>query len=193
MPEITASILKKYFDQFYEVPLSIWENFFNSCETLSFGKEEIIKQANEAERYFYFIISGSAGIFLWKENNFVCLDLAFENNFYGDYMSLLNGESTPLQTMTLERSDMLRISKQHFLELGKKPLGQIILRIAAEASFIDKQKQQIDLLTKSSLERYHELIDKFPGIMQRIPQKYIASYLGITPQSLSRLRKTPRH
>jgi CRP/FNR family transcriptional regulator, anaerobic regulatory protein len=182
-------ILKQSFDKYYEAPLSIWNQFTNCCETVTFNKEEIIKRANEIEKYFYFIIEGSAGIFLWKKNNFVCLDFTFEHNFYCDYMSLLSGESTPLQSMALEKSEMLRVSKKKFVELSKKPVGQIILRIAAEASFIDKQKQQIDLLTKTAYERYQELMVKFPHIMERTPQKHIASYLGITPQSLSRLRK----
>ena len=183
------TILKKAFDKYYEAPLSVWVNFFSCCETVTFNKDEIIKQANEREKYFYFIAAGSAGIFLWKKNNFVCLDFAFENNFYCDYMSFLSGESTPLQSMALEKSEMLRIGKIKFFEFAKKPYGQIILRIAAETSFIDKQKQQIDLLTKTANVRYQDLIDKFPCIMERTPQKHIASYLGITPQSLSRLRK----
>jgi hypothetical protein len=53
--------------------------------------------------------------------------------------------------MTLEKSEMLRISKQDFLELGKKSRGQAILRVAAEASFVDKQKQQIDLVANCTI------------------------------------------
>lgn len=62
------------------------------------------------------------------------------------------------------------------------------MRISAETSFIEKQKQQIELLTKTADERYKILQEHFPNIEQRIAQKHIASYLGITQQSLSRLR-----
>ncbi|MGE8428723.1 MAG: hypothetical protein ACN6O7_12630, partial [Sphingobacterium sp.] len=65
--------------------------------------------------------------------------------------------------------------------------GEKITRLCAESSFILKQQQQIDLLLKSAKERYMELVDTKKGI-ERIPLKYLASYLGITPQSLSRLR-----
>ncbi len=184
-----AQILKKSFDPYIEMPIETWIEFARHCETVSFEKEEVMKQANTTEKYFYFILKGSAGILLWRKNNFVCIDIAFENNFFCDYMSLLIKQESPLQTISIEKSEMLRMSRENFHMLSKEYVAQKILRIAAEASFLEKQQQQIDLLTKTALERYLMLFEKFPGIFQRIPQKYIASYLGITPQSLSRLRK----
>jgi len=68
-------------------------------------------------------------------------------------------------------------------------MGMLLFLIGAENSFVEKQKQQIDLLTKTAEQRYVELLRKNPKIVQRIAQKHIASYLGITTQSLSRIRK----
>ncbi len=51
--------------------------------------------------------------------------------------------------------------------------------------------QQIEILTKTAKQRYSEMLEKQPHILQRTPNKHIASYLGITPESLSRIRKTP--
>jgi len=65
--------------------------------------------------------------------------------------------------------------------------GQKITRLVAEGSYIEKQQQQIDLLTKTAKSRYIEQLQTRNGI-EKIPLKYIASYLGITPQSLSRIR-----
>jgi CRP-like cAMP-binding protein len=64
------------------------------------------------------------------------------------------------------------------------------MQVSAETSFVEKQQQQIELLTKTAEERYKILLKRFPEIHQRIAQKHIASYLGITPQSLSRIRST---
>jgi predicted transcriptional regulator len=61
--------------------------------------------------------------------------------------------------------------------------------VAAEMSFVGKQQQQIQLLTLSAKERYQILLQVFPNIQNRIAQNHIASYLGITPQSLSRIKK----
>ena len=87
---------------------------------------------------------------------------------------------------------MVRIKSTDFYKLGLTPVGQIIIQISAETSFIDKQQQQIELLTKTAEERYKILLNKFPNIYNRVAQKYIASYLGITPQSLSRIRKVSK-
>ena len=91
--------------------------------------------------------------------------------------------------MALESSEMLRISRKNIHELKQTPMGQLLFLISAEFSFVDKQRQQIDLLVKTAEQRYLELLEKQPKLIQRTAQKHIASYLGITTQSLSRLRK----
>ena len=184
-----AQILKNSFDRYFKVSLQTWTEFAKLCTTVTFEKEEVIKKANSTERNFYFILKGSAGILIWGKNNSVCLDISLENNFFCDYMSLLTRQASPLETISFEKSEMLSMPRKNFFELSNRPLAQKIFRIAAEASFIDKQKQQIELLTKTAQERYQILIEKFPEVIKRIPQKFVASYLGITPQSLSRLRK----
>ena len=181
--------LKNSFDKYFEAPIEAWQDFTKHGQSVSFKKDEIIKEHDTAEQNFYFILTGSAGLFLWKENNFVCLDFAFEHQFCCDYMSLLTGEKTPLQVIALEDCEMVRITKENFHQLAQTPMGMVIMRISAEASFVEKQQQQIELLTKSAVERYQILALKFPHIFQRVAQKHIASYLGITPQSLSRIRK----
>lgn len=183
-----AEILQKSFEKYFNAPIEAWEEFAEFCEPINFRKDEIIKHQNRTEEYFHFIIKGSAGIFLWKENNSVCLDFAFDNDFCGDYMSLLTQKPTELEVVALENSEMVRISRSNFHHLGQKSVGQVIMQKSAESSFVEKQQQQIELLTKTAEERYRILQTKFPNIHQRIAQKHIASYLGITPQSLSRIR-----
>lgn len=183
-----ARILKKAFDPYFPAPIEAWMDFANKCTQISFAKECLLKEAYTSAKYFYFIIEGSIGIFLWKDNQEACLDFAFENNFVGDYMSVLTGKPTPLIVKTLEPVKLLAIKREDYLQLGNTEIGMILMRAAAESSYIHKQQQQIDLLTKTAKERYEELQKTQPQLIQRIAQKYLASYLGITPQSLSRIR-----
>ncbi|MBC8046271.1 MAG: Crp/Fnr family transcriptional regulator [Fimbriimonadaceae bacterium] len=181
--------LKTSFDKYFSAPLEAWKEFANLCEVVPFKKNDIIKSTGQTEKYGYFILSGSGGVFVWKENNYVCLDIMYENTFFADYMSLITNQSTPLETIALENSEMLRISKDNIDKLKDTPVGKILFLISAESSFVEKQQQQIDLLLKTAEQRYIELLEKQPNLVQRTPQKHIASYLGITTQSLSRIRK----
>lgn len=184
-----AQILKAAFDTYYPAPLDAWKDFADKCEVVEIKKDTVLKQSNTSEKHFYFIVHGMIGVFLWKENNQVCLDFAFENHFFADYMSLLTGQSTPIKIMVLEDATLFRISRKDYLELGSTEIGTILMRVAAENSFISKQQQQIDLLTKTAEQRYSELFQQLPEVVQRVAQKHLASYLGITPQSFSRIRK----
>lgn len=184
-----AERLQKSFGKYFEAPLEVWEQFAEHCDLVTFKKNEIMKPVGKEERYGYFILSGSAGVFVWKGNNYVCLDLMYEESFFADYMSLITKEASPLETMALENSEMLRITRDNVDKLKQTPFGSLLFLISAEWSYVEKQQQQIDLLLKTAEQRYLELLNKQPNLIRRTPQKHIASYLGITTQSLSRIRK----
>ena len=182
--------IKEAFDPYFKAPLGAWRSFVSLGEVITTSKEQTIKKPNTTEKYLNFILEGSGGILLWNENNYVCIDLCYEGEFFGDYMSLLSQQPTPLEVVTFEPSELFRISKSNFDKMSSNvEFGEKICRFAAEALFIDKQRAQIDILTRSATERYLELLSRHPDVILRTPQKYIASFLGITPQSLSRIRK----
>lgn len=182
--------LKQSFDRYFEAPIDVWKSFANLCEEVKFKKNEVVKPAGKTEKNAYFILSGACGVFLWKENNFVCLDIVLENIFFADHMSLITKKPSPLETIALEKTTALKISSSNIDLLKKSPFGNILFLLGAENSFVEKQQQQVDLLTKTAEQRYVELLEKTPEIIQRIAQKHIASYLGITTQSLSRIRNS---
>jgi CRP/FNR family transcriptional regulator, anaerobic regulatory protein len=185
----TSEKIKKAFDAYFTAPLEAWESFTQLGEIIHATKDQIIKKQGAKEYYLYFILEGSGGIFLWNKNNFVCMDLCYQSEFFGDYMSFLTEQFSPIEVVLFENSELFRISKANFDTLSRNtPFGDKISRFAAEALFIHKQQQQIDILTKTAKERYVDLQLRQPEILQRTPQKHIASYLGITPQSLSRIR-----
>jgi len=188
MKEI-ANEIKAIFDPFYQAPLEVWENFVQYGEVVEKQKNEIVKRYNERDVDFYFILEGSGGILLFSNNNYICIDLCYEGDFLVDYMSFLTNQPTELEVVCFEKCRLFRISRCKFTELSETEYGRIIMKAAAEALFIYKQVQQIEILTKTAEQRYAEILEHQPHILQRTPNKYIASYLGITPESLSRIRK----
>lgn len=96
---------------------------------------------------------------------------------------------TPLEIVCFEKCLIFRITKENFIKLSNTDFGKIICQIAAESLYKHKQNQQIEILSKTAEQRFIALFNNHRHILQRTPDKYIASYLGITPESLSRIRK----
>lgn len=187
---MTATLLKRAFDVYYELPLTVWESMAALGEVLSYDKEQVLKKPGTADHFLYLIIKGSGGILLWNKNKFICVDMLFEGEFFGDYLSFIQQQPTPYEVLTFEPAELFRISYHNFDNFTRtNEYGDKIWRYATRALYIDKHYQQIQLLTMTAAERYAVMMQHQPFIIQRIPQKYIASYLGVTPQSLSRIRK----
>ncbi|WP_051359609.1 Crp/Fnr family transcriptional regulator [Adhaeribacter aquaticus] len=181
--------LKETFDPYFNAPIEAWKNLADLGEIISFKKNQIIKGSNEIAKHGYFLISGSCGLFVWKENSFVCLDLFLENNFFADDVSLNSGEPSLIEIVALEKCSVLSISKTNIELLKQTSMGNKLFLIGAENDYVLKQKQYLESLTKSAEARYLDLLNNRPELLKRIHQKHIASYLGITKQSLSRIRK----
>ncbi|MEM7037791.1 MAG: Crp/Fnr family transcriptional regulator [Bacteroidota bacterium] len=182
-------MLKAAFGPVYDAPVSVWETFASFCEWTTFRKNEIMKPAGATELSGYFILKGACASLVWKEHQMFCLDFAFEHDFFADTMSLYSGEPSPVEVLALEDCEMLKITRSNIEALKQTEIGRILFAAGAEDDFIKKQRQQIDLLLKTAEERYRDIQRQRPQLLQRVPQKYIASYLGITPQSLSRMRR----
>lgn len=184
-----AQTLKNSFDPYFNAPLEIWKIFAEQGVIIETTKNEIIKKHDSKEKFFYFILKGSGGIMLYHNNNYLCIDLCYEGDFFGDYLSFLTNQKTYLEVICFEPCTLFRISQINFQALSKTEYGRIICQTASDSLFIHKQTQQLELLSKTAEQRYIEMLEKQPNIIQRTPQKYIASYLGIIPESLSRIRK----
>ncbi|MGO4294335.1 Crp/Fnr family transcriptional regulator [Chitinophaga sp. RAB17] len=190
MPEITTQNIKDIFDQFYKADAKTWEGFTSKLQERRFRKNEVIKDYGTTEKYLNILISGTAALFIWNGKHDICINLFYENDFFGDYLSFLKQEQKPLKTVALEDIVIWSISHTDLKALyDSTMLGSTMARIMAETLYAKKQEEQINLLTLTAEERYIKLIKVRPQIVQRTSLKFIASYLGVTSESLSRIRK----
>ncbi len=182
--------LKDKFDTFFKLDIELWEAFADKLILRKFTKNEIIKDTDKLEHYLNFIVEGSVGNFILSKGNETCISLTVTNNFSCDYYSFLSQKASVIQTRALEFTELLSISHKDLSNLYLKSVkGVWIGKAIAEQLFIQRQQVQIDLLTLTAEERYLKLLTEKPEIIQKVSLKYIASYIGITPESLSRLRK----
>ncbi len=182
--------LKEAFKPFFDAPLFAWQTFASLTKLRLYRKGDLLKHAGTEERYLNFILSGSAGLFLNANSKEVLTELFFENDFLSDYQSLLTGIPSPLFTMAFEPTEVVSISGDDLKKLYQTDIGNTIGRYAAESMYKQKQQHQIDLLILSGEERYLKLLKEYPESLQRVPQRFLAGYLGLAPESLSRLRKS---
>lgn len=186
----TPQQLQQIFAPYYDAELSIWETFSRKIIIRQFGKNEIIKDYDEIEKYLNIIITGSAGLFVWNGKKNICINLLYENSFMTDYYSFLKQQPSGIKTEALEDCTLWSVSSRDLNELySRNEIGLRIGKSISESMFLRKQQEQINLLTLSPEERYLRLIKQRPEIFKRTPLKIIASYLGLTAESLSRLRK----
>ena len=181
--------LKEAFDPYYEAPIEVWSRFYSLCEEVEFKKEQTIKRENTIANHGYFLLEGAVGSFVWKKNNYACLDFFFEGAFFADDYSLTTGLPSPLELIALEKTFALQISKDNIEVLKRTPIGQTLFLIGEQNDNAKKDKQRMDFMTKTAEERYLDLLENRKDILRRVPQKHIASFLGITKQSLSRIRR----
>jgi CRP-like cAMP-binding protein len=187
--EDCAKRLKKLFDCYIAIELENWLAFVEKGNIIKVGKNTILKKPFSIEKRLNFILSGSGGVLQWNENNFVCLDFAFRDCFLCDYVSFIEQKESDLETLIFEDSTLFQISYENFSVMLKSERGEKLRRLIAEGIMQGQQNTAKELMTKTAKIRYNDLLLKYPHILNMVPHKYIASYLGITPQSFSRLKK----
>lgn len=124
-----------------------------------------------------------------KEDDFTVY-FAFADSWSGDKTSFYSNQPSLFSIQALEDSELFYADKKSWEEaMDKIPVFESWYRASARKTIEEGQRKLIEWQTKSAEEKYLKLLEEAPAIVQRIPQHYIASFLGIKPQSLSRIRK----
>ena len=132
------------------------------------------------------------GVFIYYQiidgDEKIC-DFAFENDWVTHYKSLLGGLPSELNIKALEKSKVLLLDMDKMEELGNKNPRVLTIRTSLAEEYFTKSTERASNLTNLDAKgRYEALLEEIPSIHQRVAQYHIASYLGIKPQSLSRIR-----
>ena len=175
------------------IPLSNEEfgRFAEPFKLRKYKKKEIVLKEGEYCLFEGFVLSGCFKVYYLNENGTEqTLYFAVEGWWITDIDSLINNVPSTLNIEALEDSEVLMISKKDKEKLYETmPQIEKLFRIMNQQSSVALQRRILSLTGKTADKRYSEFLEKYPGLEQRITQQQAASYLGITHEFLSKIRK----
>ena len=168
---------------------SEWDYYRQHVEFVVFEKKDLLTRKGDVEHYVYFILSGIVRhFFVWEERE-VCLDFGFEKNLVSSYVSFVSQKPSDISIQALTSVKAFRIHYHHVEAMyAMSKRHEHFGRVIAERLFAHRLQREMILLSMSAEEKYRHLLSERPDLIRKIPVKDIASYLGIHPESLSRIR-----
>lgn len=166
-------------------------DFLRPTITKTFKRHDTVSRLNAVPNEIYFINRGLIRILVIDNEGIEhTTHFALENQFIADYSSFIQKQPSFYTLQAVEETEVVVLPRSS-VEWGYKHLkeGQKLGRLIAEFYFIYKDERIKNLYAKTPKQRYDDISSVFPNIHNRVPQHMIASYLGITPVHLSRLKK----
>ena len=164
-------------------------DFQNIINKKSFSKNELIHEEGKICDYLFLIEKGIARSYYHKDGKDITAHFSVENDTITAIDSFIQRKKSRYNIELLENSDVILISHQDLHKLlQNKPHYEKFVRIFLEQIYIDLAERIEDLLFHTAKERYEKLVKNKPNLLQRVNLKHIASYIGITQETLSRIR-----
>jgi len=184
--------IRTYLERYIAIEDIDWNFFVSKLKVQVFDKKKSLLHLGEIENHISFIKEGVVRFLIpkEKEDKEITFGFCFENEFVSAYDSFLTRTPSKYEIETLTKVTIWSISYENLQEVYRKTkIGNLLGRLSSERLFLIKSKREQSLLSETAEERYLNLFKERPNIIKEIPLKYIASYIGVTPQALSRIRK----
>ena len=182
--------IRQVFQQMVALNSEQWAMFEQHLEEVKFKKNAYLCQAGQVEQYLYFIHAGAVRVYCQTEQQEFTLNFHFATEFVSAFSSFLTQTPARVYLQALENVEASRIHRAHLYQSYEQHHpAERLGRLFAETLFVHKTNREIDLLSLSAEEQYVNLLHKNPKLVSSISVKHLASYLGIHPESLSRIRQ----
>jgi len=152
-------------------------------------RNDFLMTKGQTESSLFFVLNGSMRIYFPNQEDEICVGFAYGSNLICSYPSFILNQPSEYYIQALAKTEMMAIDRSDFYSLfDSYRRVERAWRMLEEEALLGKIEREVEMLTFTPEERYHRLIKRSPHIFQIIPRKYIASYLRMTPETLSRIR-----
>lgn len=158
---------------------------------LVLNRKELLKVKGSIDTNLYFVVSGSLRIYVLEEFEENIIRFGYKDNFIAALDSFISEKPSDLYIQAIKKTELKVIKKatfMHFVESSTE--NTKIWQLMLGDLIYQQMERERDILTTSPLERYNRVLGRSPQLFQEIPNKYIASYLRMTPETLSRIKKS---
>lgn len=181
--------VRKFINQYIELTEEDFQTLASKLRPVSFDKKTKLVDIGEIATTIYFVLQGITRRYFYRGKQEVITHLVKENGIMGSIISFLTGDPSRYVLETIEPVTALAISKDDLEELylsDKKweKFGRKIIT----AFFLQTEHHNLDNIRFSTKERFINFMKQNPDLVLRVPQKYLASYLEIQPETFSRLK-----
>ncbi|CAL2084308.1 CarD family transcriptional regulator [Tenacibaculum dicentrarchi] len=186
--------IRTYLEKSLLINDSDWQFFTSRLKLRKVKKRTKLLNVGEVENFISFIDKGIVRFFIPRKDQDkdkeITFGFCFSNEFVSAYDSFLTQAPSLYELETLTDVEMWSMSYDDLQKVYQQTsIGNALGRISSERLYLIKSKREQSLLNETAEERYLKLFDERPELIKAIPLKYIASYIGVTAQALSRIRK----
>ncbi|MBP0904080.1 Crp/Fnr family transcriptional regulator [Mariniflexile gromovii] len=161
-----------------------------SKKVITIERNEFLKVKGSIDSNIYYIESGSLRIFVLDEYEERTIRFGYRENLIASLDSFLTGKPSDLFIQAIKKSVVKVITRQDFDEFLEINSNRNLWTEILENLVIQQMEREIDILTNSPKERYERVLKRSPQLFQEIPNRHIANYLRMSPETLSRLKKS---
>jgi len=168
---------------------SLFDDLTTPVKILSKG-DYVVRQG-QVEQSLYLIVSGAVRVFHVTEFEEQTIRFGYQGSMITSLSSFITGKPSELYMEALRKTTLRVVSRRKLFEVvNENPENQSSYIMLLEGLIVQQMEREVDLLTESPTKRLQRVLDRSPNLFQEIPLKYIASYLRMTPETLSRIRNS---
>ncbi|WP_417354574.1 Crp/Fnr family transcriptional regulator [Flavobacterium sp.] len=174
----------------HRLPEADWDMFTQILTYKTYKKGDTLIKEGELENYIYFLEKGTTRNYFLKEGKEFTVAFHFSGEFVTAFYSLITGAASIVTIELLEDAEVVVIPYRDLELFYQKSFhGATVGRKMAEMQYAHRLEKEMELLSLTAEERYVRLMERNPELVAAISVKHLSSYLGIQPESLSRIRK----